>query len=107
MAGESGSVPRYLRWSLKFPSVRTDVTLTLFIFLQLTNFFKKISFYYCHLCVCVCLCGECHVYKSGLRSPKRAPDALELKLQEVVSFLLWVLRTKSQSCGRAARAHDH
>lgn len=47
------------------------------------------------------------MYKSGLRSQKRAPDALELKLQEVVSFLLWVLRTKSQSYGRAARAHDY
>jgi hypothetical protein len=37
---------------------------------------------------------------------KRAPDSLELELQEVASHPVWVLTTKLKSSGEAASALD-
>lgn len=52
-------------------------------------------------CVYVCLC---YPHVGTLRGQKRVCDALELELQAVVSYPVWVLGTKLESSGRALRA---
>lgn len=95
MAGESGSVPRCLRCLLvsQVSLSQNRCNIDSFHFPPSYKVFSKGFIFNIVIYVYVCLCGECHMCKSGLRSQKRAPDSQELKLQEVVSCLLWVLRT--------------
>lgn len=49
------------------------------------------------ICMCRCLCGYVHMSAS----------ALELQLERVGSYLIWVLATEFQSSGRAASPLNH
>lgn len=48
------------------------------------------------VCVCVCVLARAHVCPQVYRYPQRPErpwNSLELNLQEVVTYLLWVLET--------------
>ena len=57
-----------------------------------------------YMCVCILVCMS-HVCgtmcENTWGSQKRMSDSLELKLQEVVSHLKWMLGVKLKSSGRA------
>ena len=46
----------------------------------------------------------CHMSADTCRGQKRASEPLELELQMVVSFLMWVLGTELKSSGQAGSA---
>lgn len=69
---------------------------------HLRNFFKKIYFCF-HLRVCVFVyLNMCHMFVSGFACQKRVLDFLDLKLQEAMSFPVWMLGTALPSSPRRA-----
>lgn len=58
------------------------------------DFFFNIYVYGVFLCVCMCIHG----------GQKRASNPLVLELQRIVSYYMWVLRPKRQSCAQTASA---
>lgn len=49
--------------------------------------------------VWLAICGDVHMNTGAQRGQKRAPDTMELELQEVVSYLLWALNIYALHCG--------
>lgn len=64
--------------------------LNFILFLQ--KIFFNIYVYGVFLCVCMCIHG----------GQKRASNPLVLELQRIVSYYMWVLRPKRQSCAQTA-----
>ena len=53
------------------------------------------------------MCGYVHMSVGDRGGQKRAPYPLELKLQVVVSCLMWVLRIELQSSAKAVNTLNH
>lgn len=51
--------------------------------------------------MCLSVCGYVHTSSGAYGVQKGAPDTLDLELQVVVSWLVWVLGTEPPSSARA------
>lgn len=54
------------------------------------------------MCICVTCVSECYVCSETHESQKRVSNTLELKLQVIVSYSMWVLGTKCKPCAKTA-----
>jgi hypothetical protein len=67
----------------------------------------KVYFIFNYVYSFVSVCGDPYVNAGASGGQRRMSDSLELELQAVVRYLMWVMGTELRSSGRVVNALNH